>query len=174
MVRYSTTNTTTKLNDVKNKCKEISPRTSSLIQSQFSSADVFINNSNSSSKVKPPFWGGFLLSFKGGVDIRKLWVKGLLPTVKNGFYGDILTLENVTREHLLPKSQGGKKVFNNIVLASAVKNQARSSSDISLFADKEIVKKYLEQFKDIKLQRFDGKKYIEAVIKTLQSLGFNL
>ena len=139
--------------------------------------DKFIKKSESKNiytNVKPPFWGGFLVSFTGGVDIRKLWIKGLLPTVKKGFYGDTLTLENITREHLLPASKGGKRTFSNIVLASAKNNSARSNYDINLFANSDIVKEYLGQFKDVKLQRFNGKKYIEAVIKTLETLGFKL
>ena len=140
--------------------------------------DKFIKKSESKNiytNVKPPFWGGFLVSFTGGkTDIRKLWIKGLLPTVKKGFYGDTLTLENITREHLLPASKGGKRTFSNIVLASAKNNSARSNYDINLFANSDIVKEYLGQFKDVKLQRFNGKKYIEAVVKTLESLGFKL
>ena len=65
------------------------------------------------------------ISFTAKPDLKKLFDSGKLPQVKNGFYGDILDLHNVTREHLLPKSQGGTKRLTNIVLASADKNMLR-------------------------------------------------
>jgi len=116
------------------------------------------------------------ISFQGGrkyrkPDLKQLWDKGKLPTVKYGFYGDILTKENISREHLLPASLGGTTKFGNIVLASKEKNQIRSNYDIRDFADAQIVKQYLQQFNPIHLKEFDGKTYIQAIKKTLKTLG---
>ena len=107
-------------------------------------------------------------------DLKELWDKGKLPTVKFGFYGDKLTLRNVTREHLLPKSLGGQKDYSNIVLASRERNMARSNKDINLFADKQTVKTYLQQFEFINLKELNGRKYIQLIKKTLKKLGFDL
>lgn len=107
-------------------------------------------------------------------DIKHLWEAGKLPDVKYGFYGDILTPKNISREHLKPASKKGKKVFNNIVLASKQKNGHRSNNDIRQFADVETVKQYLRQFTEVDLPDFNGNQYIQAIKKTLSELGFKL
>ena len=107
-------------------------------------------------------------------DIKHLWEAGKLPDVKYGFYGDILTPKNISREHLKPASKKGKKVFNNIVLASKQKNGHRSNNDIRQFADVETVKQYLRQSTEVDLPDFNGNQYIQAIKKTLSELGFKL
>ena len=104
-------------------------------------------------------------------DLKQLWDKGKLPEVTHGFYGDELTWDNLSREHLIPKCQGGTKRFGNIVLASKIKNNARSDKDILLFAIPEVVKAYLKQFENIHRFGFNGPNYIDAVKKTLKILG---
>lgn len=107
-------------------------------------------------------------------DLKKLWDRGKLPSVKYGIYGDILTKQNVSREHLLPASQGGTTRLGNIALASKEKNNARSNFDIRQFLDPEIAKQYLAQFIDIRTKELNGNKYIKAVLDTLRKLGVNL
>lgn len=102
--------------------------------------------------------------------LKTLYRKGELP-VKYGFYGDKLTQKNVSLEHLKPHSKGGKTELSNLVLASKQKNQARGNTDIRNFANKETIAKYLSQFIDVKIERFDGNKYINGIIKTLTNLG---
>ena len=102
--------------------------------------------------------------------LKTLYIKGKLP-VKYGFYGDILTQKNVSLEHLKPHSKGGKTELSNLVLASKQKNQARGNADIRNFANKETIIKYLSQFIDVKINDFDGNKYINGIIKTLTNLG---
>ena len=102
--------------------------------------------------------------------LKTLYIKGKLP-VKYGFYGDRLTQKNVSLEHLKPHSKGGKTELNNLVLASKQKNQARGNADIRNFANKETIIKYLSQFIDVKINDFDGNKYINGIIKTLTNLG---
>ena len=104
-------------------------------------------------------------------DLKQLWDRGKLPEVKFGFYGDELTYDNISREHLIPKCQGGTKRFGNIVLASKIKNNGRSDKDIRLFATIETVKKYLKQFENIHILGFEGPNYIREVKKTLKILG---
>ena len=56
------------------------------------------------------------ITFSSSSLLKKLWRQGKLPTVKYGFYGDRLTQENLSQEHLRPKSQGGKTEQRNLVL----------------------------------------------------------
>lgn len=107
-------------------------------------------------------------------DLKQLWDRGWLPQVKRGFYGDILTHENVSREHLLPASLGGTKRFGNIALASKEANNARGNADIREFADPKTVQRYLAQFKNVHLKELNGKSYIKAVKQTLKSLGLDI
>ena len=102
--------------------------------------------------------------------LKTLYRQGKLP-VKYGFYGDKLTQKNVSLEHLKPHSKGGKTELSNLVLASKQRNQARGNADIRNFANKEIIAKYLSQFIDVKIEGFDGNKYINGIIKTLTILG---
>ena len=103
--------------------------------------------------------------------LKTLYKKGQLPSVKYGFYGDELTKNNVSLEHLKPHSKGGKTELSNLVLASKNKNQIRGNEDIRNFANTETITKYLNQFVDVKINGFDGRKYINGIIKTLTNLG---
>ena len=96
--------------------------------------------------------------------------KGNLPSVKYGFYGDEITKKNVTLEHLLPRSQGGKTELKNLVLASANKNQERGVCPLSSMLNWEYAGRYFEQFRDVKLKDFDGNKYIDMVMETIRGL----
>ena len=106
--------------------------------------------------------------------LKTKWRKGKLPTVKYGFYGDVLTQDNLSLEHLKAHSKGGKTVLSNLVLASKPKNEARGNQDIRDYVDKEKAVKYLKQFIDIKLKDFNGNKYIIEIKKTLRRLGVDL
>ena len=114
------------------------------------------------------------INFQHKWDVKTMWKKGQLPTVKYGFYGDELTIRNCTVEHLLPISKGGKTKMPNLVLASAANNQARSNFDITEFADPETAKQYLKQFEGIKKKNFNGNTYIRLIKETLKKLGLNL
>ena len=109
-------------------------------------------------------------SFGYSHPLKTLYIKGKLP-IKYGFYGDRLTKKNVSLEHLKPFSKGGKTELNNLVLASKQKNQDRGNADIRDFANIETTIKYLSQFIDVKIEWFDGNKYINSIIKTLRNLG---
>lgn len=107
-------------------------------------------------------------------DLKKLWDAGKLPTVTHGFYGDLLTPRNVSREHLKPASKGGTKNWFNIVLASRQKNGQRSNFDIRNFINLDAARAYLEQFTGIRFKGFDGEKYKRGIKQTLKGLGVNL
>ena len=106
--------------------------------------------------------------------LKTEWQKGRLKSVKYGFYGDLMTKDTVSLEHLQPASKNGKTTLSNLVLASKSKNQLRGCADIRLFADKATVWNYLLQFVGVKTKHFNGNSYIKGIIKTLQTLGINL
>lgn len=114
------------------------------------------------------------ISFGYQHSLKTMWKKGMLPTVKKGFYGDELTMKTVSLEHLQPKSKGGKTNFDNLVLASKHNNNLRGNQPINLFIMADKAKQYLSQFIDIKINGFDGNRYIKNIMKKLKELNINL
>lgn len=109
------------------------------------------------------------VSFGYSNKLKTLYKKGKL-SLKYGFYGDELTVKNVTLEHLLPRCQGGKTELKNLVLSSANKNQERGVRPLAEMLNWEDAGKYLEQFKDIKLKEFNGNEYIQMILQTIKGL----
>lgn len=108
-------------------------------------------------------------SFGYSSPLKTMFLKGELP-VKYGFYGDKLTTKNVSLEHLLPYSKGGKTELNNLVLASKEKNQIRGNQPISKYINLEAMQTYINQFKNIKVKDFDGNKYVKDLLQTITRL----
>ena len=102
--------------------------------------------------------------------LKTLYKKGKLPSVKYGFYGDELTKKTVTLEHLKPRSKGGKTELKNLVLASANKNQERAARPLSEMLNWECVGKYLEQFRNVQIDDFNGNRYIQMILRTIKGL----
>jgi hypothetical protein len=109
-------------------------------------------------------------NFEYSSPLKTLWRKGKLPSVKYGFYGDRLTQRNVSLEHLKAHSKGGKTALDNLVLASKEKNNARGNEAINKFLEVDNMLRYLKQFRDIRIQGFDGNKYIACIVATLEGL----
>lgn len=109
-------------------------------------------------------------NFQYSSPLKTLWRKGKLPSVKYGFYGDVLTQKNLSLEHLKAHSKGGKTNLTNLVLASKAKNQARGNDAIDDYLEVNNLVRYLKQFKDIRIKDFDGNKYIAGVLATLGGL----
>lgn len=101
--------------------------------------------------------------------LKTMFKKGELP-ISKGFYGDTLTLRTVSLEHLKPVSKGGRTEFSNLVLASKNLNSQRGNQPLSKYFNPKAFLEYAEAFKKIKTKDFDGKKYIEAISKTIQEL----
>jgi len=102
--------------------------------------------------------------------LKTQWLKGNMPSVQKGFYGDVLTKRNVTLEHLKPHSKGGATALHNLVLASDAKNFERSNYPLKDFINLDAMEEYLQQFEEIKLKDFNGKEYIKAIRKTVSRL----
>ena len=108
-------------------------------------------------------------SFGYSSPLKTLFLKGQLP-VKYGFYGDRLNTKNVSLEHLLPRSKGGKTSLDNLVLASKGKNQKRGNQPISKYINFEAMQTYIDQFKNVKTNGFNGNEYIKNILKTVTEL----
>lgn len=112
-----------------------------------------------------------LVSFGSYQNVLKtLYKRGQMPQVKRGLYGDLLTKDNVSLEHLKPHSEGGKTVLSNLALASKSKNNARGAKPLKDVLNWEMVDEYLSQF-NFRIKGFDGNKYAEMIRNTIKELG---
>lgn len=115
--------------------------------------------------IKPqPTFGGY------NSVLKTLYKKGKLPQVKKGFYGDRLTKDNCSLEHLLCREQGGTTDLSNLVLASKRKNNARGNKPLRDFINLKAMADYLIQFKGIRRKGFNGDKYIKSILQTVSDL----
>lgn len=104
--------------------------------------------------------------FKG--KLTKLFKKGQLPEVVYGIYGDVLTKTNVSDEHIIPKSWGGKGLITNIALASKEKNNLRSNLPLSQFLTEENLKQYIAQFDSANIKGLDKRKYVKGLLASIE------
>lgn len=102
--------------------------------------------------------------------LKTMYKKGKFPSVQYDFYGELLTPKNCTLEHLKPRCYGGLTELKNLVLATANKNQERAIRPLEEMLNWEAAGRYFEQFRNIKVDGFDGNKYIEMVLNTIKEL----
>ena len=102
--------------------------------------------------------------------LKNLFKKGKIKNIK-GIYGEPIEIKNVSDEHIIPKSLGGSNKQGNIALASKELNNARGNKPITDYVTPQMVIDYLEQFKGIRMQGFNGDKYYEDVIHTFSTLA---
>lgn len=95
--------------------------------------------------------------------IKTYWLKGKMPSVTRGLYGELLTPKTVSIEHLTPVSKGGKTELGNVALADKQRNHDRGSEPIEKFVTIGMLQKYFKQFKGIKLPHFNGDEYIQKM-----------
>lgn len=117
------------------------------------------------------------VTFKYNHPLKTLWKQGKLPQVKIGLYNNKLTKKNVSLEHELPVSKGGKSILENYALASREANSERGNDDIKKFLTVDMIRNYLIQFINLIVKRdkevvFDGNKYIQMQINNFNKLGF--
>lgn len=109
--------------------------------------------------------------FKGyNSPLKTAFRKGALGERVYGIYGNRLTQDTVSLEHIIPASKGGKTELGNLVLADKKANNDRGTKDIAELITIGDVRYYLRQFKDIKTKYFDGNEYIKAVRKTFKKM----
>jgi hypothetical protein len=100
--------------------------------------------------------------------LKTLFKKGLLPTVQVDAAGNKLTNKNVTLDHVIPKSKGGKSYTGNYMLAEKRFNSERGNDPLLKWATPEGLIRYLTQFIGVRARGFIGNEYVLEVLKTLE------
>ena len=108
-------------------------------------------------------------SFKYYHPIKKLWQDKKLKIVK-GFYGGKITKKTFSFEHLKCHCYGGKTKLDNIVITTKENNNKRGNKPLKEFLDVKAMNEYLEQFRDVVVDWFDGNKYIQDIKRTVEQL----
>ena len=101
--------------------------------------------------------------------LKKLFKEGKMPSVKYGIYGNPISPDNVSLEHIKPRSKGGLSALKNYALADRKTNADRGSEPFKNVCDWEMVNKYLSQF-NFKIKGFDGFAYQDMIRKTCEKL----
>lgn len=100
--------------------------------------------------------------------LKTLFKKGLLPSVKVDAAGNKLTKKNVTLDHIIPKSKGGKSYTGNYMLAEKRFNSERGADSLFQWTNMEGLVRYLNQFIGVRVKGFVGNDYITEVLQTLE------
>lgn len=101
--------------------------------------------------------------------IKKLFKSGKLK-LDYGLYGEPLTVENVSDEHIVCRCYGGKSIESNIALASKEMNNRRGCQPIEKFVTIEMVNAYIERIRQNNIKGYDIEAYCQGIIKTFSKI----
>lgn len=109
--------------------------------------------------------GGLVFNSK----IKKLFKQGKLK-LDYGLYGERLTKENVSDEHIVCKCFGGQTVETNIALASKEMNNRRGCKPIQEFVTIEMVNAYIERVMKNNIKGYDIEAYCNGILNTFNKI----
>jgi len=101
--------------------------------------------------------------------IKKLFKSGKLK-LDYGLYGEPLTKQNVSDEHIICRCYGGKTIESNIALASKEMNNRRGCQPIEKFVTIEMVNAYIERIRQNNIKGYDIEAYCNGIIKTFSKI----
>lgn len=81
--------------------------------------------------------------------------------------GNVLTNNNVSLDHVIPKSLGGSNTLDNYVLATKSFNSSRGNAPLSSLITKEMFNKWAKQFEDIMVCGVKGTEYVLMIAKKI-------
>lgn len=104
--------------------------------------------------------------------IKTEWLNGNIPLEK-GFFGGKLDPENISLDHMQPKSKGGASNLGNYVITTAKNNGLKGDGDIFQYATKENTEAYFKVFENCNIGNIKGADYLALISKTLRRLWKN-
>lgn len=100
----------------------------------------------------------FQYSHKMKTDFKKGRLK-----IKFDMAGNELTKENVSLDHVIPKSQGGTSTTDNYALATRAFNSSRGAIPLALLITKEMFEKWAKQFEKLTVCGIPGPEYTKMI-----------
>lgn len=81
--------------------------------------------------------------------------------------GNKLTKDNVSLDHVIPKSQGGTSTLDNYVLATKKFNSFRGVVPLALLITKEMFEKWAKQFENLVVCGIKGTDYTKMIAEKI-------
>lgn len=88
--------------------------------------------------------------------------------LKKDITGNIMTKDNVTLDHTIPKVRGGKSRLDNYSLMVDYVNHRRGSNNLRSMIDLPSLIDYISVMINTKTRDFDGVKYLRGWLKNLR------
>lgn len=113
------------------------------------------------------------ISFGGyNFTLKKMYRDGKLPKDLVDIGGNRITQKNLSGDHAIPKSKGGKTTDDNMMLATKQFNSLRGNRPLREVTNMENLIKWVNQY--LKLEPIDGfdfKKYVQGILKIIGGNG---
>ena len=110
--------------------------------------------------IEPTFEG---YNFK----LKKLFRQGKLPKDLVDIGGNKITQRNLSGDHIIPRSKGGKNTDDNMMIATKQFNSLRGNRPLKEVVTLDNVIKWALKMMDIKVDGFDGVQHVKDVFKAL-------
>ena len=101
--------------------------------------------------------------------LKKLYRQGKLPKDLVDLGGNRITNKNLSGDHAIPRSKGGKNTDANMVLATKQFNNMRGNRPLRDVVTIENLTKWVNQYVNLEpIEGFDFHKYIEGILNIIQ------
>ena len=101
--------------------------------------------------------------------LKKMYREGKLPKDLVDMGGNRITQNNLSGDHAIPKSKGGKTTDANMILATKQFNSLRGNRPLKEVTTKENLIKWINQYLELEpIDGFNFKKYIQGILKILE------
>lgn len=100
--------------------------------------------------------------------LKKMYRDGKLPKDLIDIGGNRITQKNLSGDHAIPKSKGGKTTDDNMMLATKQFNSLRGNRPLREVTNMENLIKWVNQY--LKLDNIDGfdfKKYVQKILEII-------
>lgn len=110
------------------------------------------------------------ISFQGyDFKLKRMYRQGKLPKDLIDMGGNKLTQRNLSGDHAVPKSLGGKNIDSNMILATRQFNSMRGNRPLSEVVTKENLVKWVAQYLKLgNIDGFDFVKYVRDILNVLE------
>lgn len=100
--------------------------------------------------------------------LKKLYREGKLPKDLIDIGGNRITQRNLSGDHAIPRSKGGKTTDDNMMLATKQFNSLRGNRPLKEVTTMENLIKWVNQYLDLEnIEGFDFRKYVQSILNVL-------